>query len=242
MLKFVADKDTLTYSVASIANGTPDYWVFKDVSDLKGKILKLVYTKQVEGIDKIYQSDNFAGEDSVYKERNRPQFHFTTRRGWVNDPNGLIYSNGEYHLFYQHNPYEINWQNMHWGHAVSKDLLHWVELNDALYPDSLGTIFSGSAVIDENNTAGWGKNALVAFYTTAGEKMQQNIAYSNDNGRSFNKFNGNPILGPDRDPKVFWHAPSQTWVMVLYNENHIAIYNAKDYEKMGIEKQGQGLL
>lgn len=240
MLKFVADKDTLTYSVASIANGTPDYWVFKDVSDLKGKILKLVYTKQVEGIDKIYQSDNFAGEDSVYKESNRPQFHFTTRRGWVNDPNGLVYSNGEYHLFYQHNPYEINWQNMHWGHAVSKDLLHWVELNDALYPDSLGTMFSGSAVIDENNTAGWCKNALVAFYTTAGEKMQQNIAYSNDNGRSFNKFNGNPILGPDRDPKVFWHAPSQTWVMVLYNENHIAIYNAKDLKKWELKSKVKG--
>ena len=139
--------------------------------------------------------------------------------------------NGEYHLFYQHNPFEIDWQNMHWGHAVSKDLLHWNELNDALYPDTLGTMFSGSAVVDKNNTAGWGNNALVSFYTTAGNKMQQNVAYSNDNGRSFTKFSGNPILGPDRDPKVFWYAPTKSWVMALYNENCVAIYNSKDLKK-----------
>lgn len=194
-VKFVEGTDTLTYAVIRIADKTPDYWVFKDVSNLKGKTLKLVLSKQVSGIDQIYQSDTFAGQDSLYKEVNRPQFHFTTRRGWVNDPNGLVYQNGEYHLFYQHNPFEIDWQNMHWGHAVSKDLLHWNELNNALYPDTLGTMFSGSAVVDKNNTAGWGNNALVAFYTTAGNKMQQNVAYSNDNGRSFTKFSGNPILG-----------------------------------------------
>ncbi|MGI9138887.1 MAG: glycoside hydrolase family 32 protein, partial [Sediminibacterium sp.] len=216
MVQFVEGTDTLTYSVIRIADKAPDYWVFKDVSNLKGKILKLVVSKQVSGIENIYQSDKFAGQDSLYNEMNRPQFHFSTRRGWVNDPNGLVYHNGEYHLFYQHNPYETDWENMHWGHAISKDLLHWNELNDALYPDTLGTIFSGSAIVDKNNTAGWGTNALVAFYTTAGKKMQQNVAYSNDNGRSFTKFKGNPILGPDRDPKVFWYAPTKTWVMALY--------------------------
>ena len=239
-VKFVESADTLTYAVISIADKAPDYWVFKDVSNLKGKTLKLVLSKQVSGIDQIYQSDTFAGQDSLYKEVNRPQFHFTTRRGWVNDPNGLVYQNGEYHLFYQHNPFEINWQNMHWGHAVSKDLLHWNELNDALYPDTLGTMFSGSAVVDKNNTAGWGNNALVAFYTTAGNKMQQNVAYSNDNGRSFTKFIGNPILGPDRDPKVFWYAPTKTWVMALYNENYVAIYNSKDLKKWDLKSKTKG--
>lgn len=237
---FVAEGDTLTYSVMRIGNNPPDYWVFKDVSALKGKTLQLVIPEKVSGIDKIYLSNNFAGEDSLYKEKNRPQFHFSTRRGWINDPNGLVYNNGEYHLFYQHNPYETDWENMHWGHAVSKDLLHWKELNDALYPDTLGTIFSGSAVVDENNTAGWGKNTLVAFYTTAGKKMQQNVAFSKDNGRSFTKFSGNPILGPDRDPKVFWHSPTQTWVMALYNENHVAIYNSKNLKQWKLKSKTKG--
>lgn len=240
MVKFVEGGDTLTYSVIRIAEAVTDYWVFKDVSDLKGKTLKLVFSKEVKGIDLINQSDRFAGEDSLYSESNRPQFHFSTRRGWINDPNGLVYHNGEYHLFYQHNPYEAEWENMHWGHAVSKDLLHWKELNDALCPDSLGTIFSGSAVIDKNNSAGWGKDALVALYTTAGKKMQQNVAYSLNGGRSFTKYNGNPILGPDRDPKVFWYAPAKTWVMVLYNENYIAVYNSKDLKHWEYKSKNKG--
>jgi len=239
-LYFVADGDTLTYSVMRIGNAAPDYWVFKDVSALKGKMLQLVIPEKVSGLDNIYQSNQIAGEDSLYREKNRPQFHFSTRRGWINDPNGLVYNNGEYHLFYQHNPYEADWENMHWGHAVSKDLLHWEELNDALYPDTLGTIFSGSAVIDEKNTAGWGKSTLVAFYTTAGKKMQQNVAFSKDNGRTFTKFKGNPILGPDRDPKVFWYSPTQTWVMALYNENYVAIYNSKDLKQWELKSKTKG--
>ena len=120
---------------------------------------------------------------------------------------------------------------MHWGHAVSKDLVHWEEIGIALEPDTLGTMFSGSAVIDKENTAGWGKDALVAFYTAAGKKMSQNVAYSTDRGRSFTKYEGNPILGPDRDPKVFWYEPKKTWVMVLYNDNYNIIYNSKDLKK-----------
>lgn len=233
-------KDTITYAVMRIADGEPDYWVFKDVSAWKGKKLTLTFAENVKGIDQIYQSDKFAGEDSLYSERNRPQLHFSSRRGWNNDPNGLVYHNGEYHLYYQHNPYEIHWENMHWGHAVSKDLIHWTELNTALYPDKLGTMFSGSAVIDKDNTAGWGKNTLVAFYTAAGKKMTQNVAYSRDNGRTFTKYKGNPILGPDRDPKVFWYEPKDIWVMVLYNDNHFAIYNSKDLKNWEYKSQVKG--
>ncbi len=237
---FLLDNDTLTYSVIRIADKKTDYWVFKDVAAYKGKKLRLTFSSKVTGIDKIFQSDLFAGEDSVYKEKNRPQFHFSSKRGWNNDPNGLVYHNGEYHMYYQHNPYEREWENMHWGHAVSKDLLHWKELNDAIYPDTLGTIFSGSAVIDKANTAGWGKNTLVAFYTTAGKRMAQNVAYSTDNGRTFSKYNGNPILGPDRDPKVFWYEPRKSWVMVLYNNNYFAIYNSKDLKKWEYKSEIKG--
>lgn len=227
-ITFSGDPAFSSYSVMRIADGEPDYWVFKDVSQWKGKTIRFQFSTPAKGIEKMYQSDRFAGEDSLYKETRRPQFHFSTRRGWINDPNGLVYYNGEYHLFYQHNPYEREWENMHWGHAVSKDLLHWKELPDALYPDSLGTMFSGSAVIDKNNDAGWGKDAMVAIYTAAGKKMTQNLAYSLDNGRTFTKYGGNPVLGPDRDPKVFWYEPTKTWVLVMYNINFNEIYNSKD--------------
>ncbi len=240
MVKFVSKQDTVAFSVIRVSEKEPDYWVFKDVSAFMGQKLKLVFQKQAKGIDKIYQSEKFAGEDSLYKEKNRPQFHFTSRRGWNNDPNGLVYFNGEYHLFYQHNPYEIQWENMHWGHAVSKDLLHWEELNDVLYPDGLGAMFSGSAVIDKDNSAGWGKNAMVAVYTAAGKEQTQCLAYSTDNGRTFTKYTGNPVLGGTRDPKVFWHEPSRSWVMALYDKNAIAIYNSKDLKKWEFKSKIKG--
>src|SRR5690606_11214885 len=119
--------------------------------------------------------DEIKGQESLYQEQNRPQFHFSTKRGWINDPNGLVYYDGEYHLFYQHNPMEREWENMHWGHAVSQDLIHWKELPTALYPDKLGTMFSGSAIIDYQNTAGYNKGnepAMIAFYTAASADRQ----------------------------------------------------------------------
>jgi fructan beta-fructosidase len=237
---FDVDGIDSTASVIRVATAKPDYWVYRDVSALKGRQITLRFADRVEGISRIYQDDKFPGQDSLYREALRPQVHFSTQRGWNNDPNGLVWHDGEYHMYYQHNPYEREWENMHWGHAVSKDLIHWEELPAALFPDTLGTMFSGSAVIDHQNTAGFGKEALVAIYTAAGKRMTQNIAYSLDRGRTFTKYSGNPLLGPDRDPKVFWYAPGRYWVMALYNENYVAIYNSPDLKKWTYKSQVKG--
>ena len=229
-----------TAAVIRVATSKPDYWVWRDVSALKARTITIRFSGQVDGISRIHQDDKFPGQDSLYRESLRPQVHFSSQRGWNNDPNGLVWHDGEYHMYYQHNPYEREWENMHWGHAVSKDLIHWEELPAALFPDTLGTMFSGSAVIDHQNSAGFGKDALVAIYTAAGKRMTQNIAYSLDRGRTFTKFSGNPLLGPDRDPKVFWYAPGKHWVMALYNENYVAIYNSTDLKKWTYKSQVKG--
>ena len=158
-----------------------------------------------------------------YQEQYRPQFHFSPMKNWTNDPNGLVFYKGEYHLFFQHNPTGINWGNMTWGHAVSPDLVHWTQLEHAIHPDKLGTIFSGSAVVDWDNTAGFqtgDEKVIVCIYTSAGNPFTQSIAYSNDRGRTWTKYEKNPVLkhivGGNRDPKVFWHAPTKKWVMALF--------------------------
>lgn len=186
---------------------------------------------------------------TAYKEAYRPQFHFTPKTNWTNDPNGLIHYKGEFHLFFQHNPFGIDWGNMTWGHAVSLDLVHWKQLPHALHPDELGTIFSGSGVVDWNNTGGFqtGDEAvLVNFYTSAGSHapepvpFTQSIAYSNDRGRSWTKYEGNPVIGhivgSNRDPKVIWHEPTQKWVMALYlDKNDYALFgstNLKEWTRL----------
>ncbi|UCJ08313.1 glycoside hydrolase family 32 protein [Chitinophaga pendula] len=228
-----------------LTGGAPEYWVFTDMTAYKGKTIKISYEGDQAGLNKIYQDDKIAGQDSLYQEYNRPQFHFTTRRGWVNDPNGLIFYEGEYHLFYQHNPYEKEWENMSWGHAISKDLIHWEELSVALHPDKLGTMFSGSAVIDYDNTSGFGKPgipAMVAAYTVDNPDRQiQCIAYSLDKGRTWVKYAKNPVINSKekwnskdtRDPRVFWYQPGQHWVMVLNERDGHSIYtsgNLKDWK------------
>lgn len=147
-----------------------------------------------------------------YDEPLRPQFHFTPAADWMNDPNGLVFFDGAYHLFYQHNPDDAIWGPMHWGHAVSKDLVNWQHLPIALYPDAIGAIFSGSAVIDWHNTAGFGDGAMVAIFThAAGNRQLQSLAYSTDKGHTWTKYAGNPVIEPPnnirnfRDPKVFWY-------------------------------------
>lgn len=171
----------------------------------------------------------------MYDEQYRPQFHFSPKENWMNDPNGLVYYKGEYHLFYQHHPHSKVWGPMHWGHAVSKDLLHWEELPIALYPDELGQIFSGSAVIDKHNTSGFqtGKeDVMVAIFTHHGEDNEkQSLAYSNDRGRTWRKYDGNPVISNPgikdfRDPKVFWHEQSEKWVMSLACQDRIRFYGS----------------
>jgi fructan beta-fructosidase len=167
----------------------------------------------------------------------RPQFHFTPKKNWMNDPNGLVYLNGEYHLFFQYNPEGTTWGHMSWGHAVSKDLVHWSELPVAIPEDEKYSIFSGSAVVDKNNTAGFGKDAIVAIYTSAArdENIQsQSIAFSIDGGRTFTKYAGNPVIDLRmehfRDPKVFWDEKRNRWAMVLVKsvEHKVSIYSSTD--------------
>lgn len=181
-----------------------------------------------------------------YNEPHRPQLHFSPPNMWMNDPNGMVYHEGEYHLFYQHYPDSNVWGPMHWGHAISQDLVHWEHLPIALYPDSLGYIFSGSAVVDWKNTSGFGEDGrppLVAIFThhdMAAEKagrsdyQSQSIAWSNDRGRTWTKYQANPVLkNPGdvrdfRDPKVFWHEESGQWVMTLAVKDHVRFYGSPD--------------
>ena len=235
-----------------LANDEPDFWAYLEIDDFKGKngtirINKLNANSR-QGFDAIFQADTFPGEDVIYKEKRRPQFHFTTKRGWINDPNGLVYYKGEYHLFYQHGPYSVDGaeDNQHWGHAVSKDLVHWTELGDAIYPDELGTIFSGSGVLDWKNTTGFqtgDEPPLVFIYTSAGgvnklstgKPFTQSIAYSNDLARTVTKYEGNPvqehIIGGNRDPKAIWHEKTQEWVIILEFDETFGFFTSKDLKK-----------
>lgn len=184
-----------------------------------------------------------------YQEKYRPQFHFTPEKMWMNDPNGLVYLNGKYHMFYQYYPDANVWGPMHWGHAESTDLIHWKHLPVALYPDKNGWIFSGSAVIDKDNTSGFGKNAMVAIFTyhndeiaKAGKKNteSQGIAYSLDEGKTWTKYDGNPVLNNSgeqdfRDPKVFWNDLIKQWTMVLAVHDHLQIYSSPNLKTWKLE-------
>ena len=232
-----------------------DYWVPFDLTPYHGKHLLLSFASgmgrrpipgqtaapegNVEAIawKNLKLSDTF--DSSNTETLWRPQYHFTPAYGWMNDPNGMVYDNGEWHLFYQYNPYASIHGNMHWGHAVSKDLVHWEELPIALYPDALGTIFSGSAVIDKDNTAGFGKGTMIAIFTSAGARQTQSIAYSTDGGRTFTKYEGNPVIVSDvrdfRDPKVIWNPEIGKWNLVLAAGNEVRFYSSPDLKHWTFE-------
>ncbi|WP_240468700.1 glycoside hydrolase family 32 protein [Gracilibacillus sp. YIM 98692] len=189
---------------------------------------------------------------NYYTEEHRPSFHFTPQKNWMNDPNGLVYYKGEYHLFYQYHPFGMQWGPMHWGHAVSNDLLHWKHLPIALEPDELGMIFSGSVMVDKKDTTGFfgGDEGLVAFFThhSKDEVQSQSMAYSKDNGRTWTKYEGNPIISNPgikdfRDPKVVWHEGSDKWVMVLAVGDRVQFYGSQnliDWDLLSEFGQGEG--
>lgn len=231
-----------------------DYFVPLDISDYAGKNIllkfKLGSNDPIRGklsavcCKEMKLSDTF---DTGNREKFRPTYHFSPLYGWMNDPNGMVYKDGEYHLFYQHNPYGSKWGNMHWGHAISKDLINWEHRPDAITPDALGTIFSGSAVVDTDNTAGFGAGAIVAIYTQNSDRQVQSIAYSTDNGRSFTKYENNPVLTSDardfRDPKVFWHKETQRWIMLLAVGQEMQIFSSSNLKDWSFESsfgEGQG--
>ncbi|MBN2022027.1 MAG: glycoside hydrolase family 32 protein [Pirellulales bacterium] len=222
-----------------LAEGPADFWVFCDLDAFRGKDLSVEVDATKTGPEALAPlafRDVLPDADQLYREPLRPRFHFSSRRGWLNDPNGLVFADGEYHLFYQHNPYGWKWGNMHWGHAVSRDLVHWRELPDALYPwtQAKAHCFSGSAVVDHANTLGLPSGAhktLVAAFTDTG--AGECLAVSRDCGRTFTYFDGNPVVRHrGRDPKVFWYAPGNHWVMAVYDETdgarRIVIHTSSD--------------
>ena len=219
----------------------PQFWPFLDVRAWKGQTLRLEAHGPASArvaLEAVTQGDDLKGTDPLYGEALRPKVHFTSRRGWLNDPNGLVYYQGEYHLFYQHNPYGLGWGNMHWGHAVSKDLVRWEELPIAIYPARFGDwVFSGSAVVDAANTSGFKtgeEEVLVGAYTSAGRG--ECIVYSNDRGRTWSEYSGNPVVKHQgRDPRLLRHATTKQWVMSVYHESgqkqEIAFHTSPDLKK-----------
>lgn len=239
-------KDGLQMNVAvnvRLAREHIDYYVPLNLLEYQGKDIAIdILGMPANALcwDSLKLSNVF---DMTNFEKFRPVYHHTPAYGWMNDPNGMFYKDGVYHLYYQYNPYGSVWGNMTWGHSTSRDLVHWTYEGTPIVPDAWGAIFSGSCVVDHENTAGFGKGAVVAFYTSAkstpwGDVQSQSMAYSLDNGKTFTKYEGNPILTSSerdfRDPKVFWYAPGKHWVMMLAVGQHMEIYssvNLKDWKK-----------
>lgn len=226
----------------NLAEDEPKFWTFFDVSPYGGKKIVVEIEKappgrgpaaeatvvepelNTKGLDRVFADTRYPGQDTVYMERDRPQVHFSAQRGWINDPNGLVFDDNEYHMYFQHNPYGWAWGNMHWGHAVSNDLVHWRELPEAIYPVfspdiKFDAAFSGSAFLDPKNTGGFRKNGvdpLLAMYTSTGRGECLKLSY--DKGRTFVEYEGNPILKHNgRDPKVIWYEPGNHWVMIVWD-------------------------
>lgn len=252
----VNNKEVKAFDVRLAINKV-DYYVPVNLSDYAGKQISFKFKMNSNDPVRVSLSpDNTAcckemklseTFDTGNREKFRPLYHFAPLYGWMNDPNGMVFKDGEYHLFYQYNPFGSKWGNMNWGHAISKDLVTWEHRPVAIEPDALGTIFSGSAVVDKNNTAGFGAGAIVAIYTQNSDRQMQSIAYSTDNGRSFTKYENNPVLTSEardfRDPKVFWYEGTQRWIMILAVGQEMQIFsspNLKDWTFESSFGKGQG--
>ncbi len=247
----INDKSIREMDVELAVGEKPDFLAAVDLMRWIGKIITLdagrIYG-DVNPLDVVEQSHALPNRGGIYHERIRPQFHFTSKIGWLNDPNGLVYHQGEWHLYYQHNPYGWNWGNMHWGHAVSKDLFHWRELGDAIIPwaDTKAMAFSGCAVIDHRNTSGFGGPGdppLIVSLTDTG--AGEIIGYSMDNGRTIKLYDGNPVIQhKGRDPKIIWHEPTKRWVMALYDEfdgkQWMAFYSSPNLKQWKLHSRIEG--
>ena len=237
-----ANEVTKTLNV-KLATDKVDYFVPLEIGE--GRLLDITFhgdkrtTGAIKGFvcwQEMKCSDTF---DTTNRERFRPLYHHTPQYGWMNDPNGMFFKDGVWHLYYQWNPYGSQWENMTWGHSTSRDLTHWEAQPTAIEPDGLGAIFSGSAIVDKDNTTGFGRNAVVAMYTSAGSAQMQSIAYSADGGQTFTKYSGNPVItqnAPDfRDPKVFWYEPTKRWIVVLAVGQEVQFYSSKDLKEWKYE-------
>lgn len=231
--------ERIAYFNVEWAGGTTNWTGSLDLGDRRGRPLTFRFSggrvPSVSAADLVFSDRRFPAPDGQFEEPWRPRIHFTPPLGWNNDPNGLSWYGGEWHLFYQSNPFGIAWDNMSWGHAVSKDLVNWRDVGYALAPDDAGVVFSGSAVVDAENTAGFGKGAHILFYSASGKRRDQRLAWSRD-GRAYTRL-PDPIVpvrrDADRDPKVFWYAPGRHWVMVIYGEvekkrHGVSIFTSKN--------------
>ena len=253
-IKVIKDGHSMQSIKVRLATGKPDYFVPLDISKF-GKDGKVLFDFSFQGNYRtvgniedyscwqlMKESDTF---DTTNREAYRPVYHHTPLWGWMNDPNGLCYKDGVWNLYFQYNPYGSTWENMTWGHATSRDLVHWQYEGTPIEPDALGTIFSGSAVVDSAHTAGFGKNAIVAMYTSAAESQTQSLAYSTDGGKTFTKYSGNPTLTakePDfRDPKMIWNEATNEWNLVMATGQKMNFYSSKDLKNWKYESSfGEG--
>ncbi|MBF1627659.1 DUF4980 domain-containing protein [Prevotella sp.] len=238
-IRVIKDNQVVKEFNCKLAINKTDYSVPLDISEYGGDVLldiQFTGDKRSIGLIKdfacwkdIKLSNVF---DTKNREKFRPIYHHTPAYGWMNDPNGMFYKDGVWHLYYQYNPYGSQWENMTWAHSTSTDLMHWENQGEVIQPDALGTIFSGNSVVDKENTAGFGKDVVIAFYTSAGNAQTQSIGYSTDNGMSFKKYANNPIITSDvpdfRDPKVFWNDDLNQWNLILASGQQMNIYSSKN--------------
>ena len=251
-IRVIKDNQVVKEFNCKLAINKTDYNVPLDVSEYGGDVLLDIQfsgDKRSIGLINNFVCWKDIKATNVFDSKNREKFrsiyHHTPVYGWMNDPNGMFYKDGVWHLYYQYNPYGSQWENMTWAHSTSTDLIHWKNHGEVIQPDALGTIFSGSSVVDKENTAGFGKDAVVAFYTSAGAAQTQSIAYSTDNGETFKKYVNNPILTSDvpdfRDPNVFWNEEVRQWNLILAAGQQMNIYSSKNLKDWKYESSfGEG--
>lgn len=251
-IRVIKDNQVVKEFNCKLAINKTDYNVPLDVSEYGGDVLLDIQfsgDKRSIGLINNFVCWKDIKATNVFDSKNREKFrsiyHHTPVYGWMNDPNGMFYKDGVWHLYYQYNPYGSQWENMTWAHSTSTDLIHWKNHGEVIQPDALGTIFSGSSVVDKENTAGFEKDAVVAFYTSAGAAQTQSIAYSTDNGETFKKYVNNPILTSDvpdfRDPNVFWNEEVKQWNLILAAGQQMNIYSSKNLKDWKFESSfGEG--